>query len=695
MTIPVPLLVFALWQMLMAFAFAQERAPLTRITDIRRLSREEAVKGLPVKISGVCIPISDSVKRCHFALWNEGECIWVSIRGTKLRGIPLREPFNPKDIVRGAHLQIEGITDSAAYAPSIALLSMRRLGVLPVPPAQHLSMDRLLSGSEDCQWIELEGIVQAAISTGSLLMVVDGNFCRVDGVEDVLSTLIDARVRARGLFTPSVNYRSEPAMLRVLVSDGKTDIDVLEPPPANPFLSPHVPLNRLMPFSPGTSRFHRKVITGTVIFAVPGHYFFLQEGAAGLRVDSENASVRVGQRVEVAGFIETSYTFASLKNGVVRNLGTAPVPPPEPVTVGRLLDPALRGDWGKAASTDFGGRLVRLYGILQRLDWQADRVPATAWVESGGRFIAAHFANARPLLPRQIEQLAPGSGIELTGICEYEFAKKSGSSVEMDAPTGFHLLLAGADQLRILHPTSWWTPVRLTIALVGVGATLLVMSGWTAMLRREVIRQTRLIEKKGRAEAANAERARIARDLHDEMGSNLTEIGLLTESGQVEEAFACSQALAKQLDAVVWAVDPANDTLEHFAQYLVAHAQNMLSLAEIGLRMDLPDAFPLVPLSSDQRHQLFLAAKEALHNVVKHAKATRVQLRIRIESQSMLIEIEDDGIGLPSHMAESPGQDGLKNIASRMDRIQGSCEFRKASGVRGTLVRLVFPLPAE
>jgi len=696
MTIPVPLLVFALWQMLVAFAFAQEHAPLTRIADIRRLSREEAVKGLPVRISGICIPVSDSAKRYHFALWSEGECIWVSIRGFKLRGLPLRESVNPEDIFRGAHLEIEGITDSAAYAPSIAPLSIRRIGVLPVPPPNHFSVDRLLSGSEDCQWIELEGIVHASVPKECLLMIVDGNFCRLDGVESDSVQLIDARIRVRGLFTPDVNFRSEPTMLRVMVSNAKTDIDVIEPPPVDPFLSPHVPLNRLMPFSPGSSFFHRKVVTGTVIFAVPGQYFFLQEGSTGLRVESTSADVRVGQRVDVAGFIDASYAFASLKGGLVRAVGTVHVPQPELVTVGQLLDPAMRSDWGKAASTDFFGRMVKLCGNLQRVDWQADRVPVTAWVESGGKLIAAHFAtNARPLSSWQAEQLTHGSGVELTGICEYEFPPKGRFTPEKDVPTGFHLLLAGTDQLRILHPPSWWTPVRLTIALGGMAATLLVMSGWTAMLRREVVRQTRLIEAKGRAEAVNRERERIAGDLHDEMGSNLAQLTLLSEQGQLDRVITGSRELAGQLDAVVWALNPVNDTLNHFVRYLTHYTQDVLSLAGIGLRLAIPDTLPHVNLSAEQRHQLILAAREVLHNSIKHAKATRVYLRMRLESRAAILEIEDNGIGLPPSLLPLPGHDGLESIRNRMTRIHGWGEFCKGAGGCGTLVRFTFPLQAE
>ena len=669
--------------------------PLTRIADIRRLSREEAVKGLPVRVSGVCIPVSDSVRQYHFALWNEGECIWVSIRGTKLRGLPLRAPIAPEDIFRGAHLEIEGITDSAAYAPSIALLSIRRVGVLPVPSPNHLSVDRLLSGSEDCQWIELEGIVQAALPKGGLLMIVDGSFCRLDGVERDAEQLIDARIRVRGLFTPDVNYRSEPARLRVMVYDGKTDIDVIEPPPADPFLSPHIPLNRLMPFTLGSSFFHRKVVTGTVIFAVPGHYFYLQEGATGLRVESTSADVRIGQRVDVAGFIDTSYTFASLKGGVVRVVGTALVPRPEPVTTGQLLDPANSSDWGKAASTDFGGRMVKLYGSIQRLDWQADRVPATVWVQSGGMCIAAHFANAMPLSSRQAEQLAPGSGVELTGICEYEFPPNGGFAAEHVVPSGFHLLLAGTDQVRVLHPPSWWTPVRLTIALGGVAATLVVMSSWTAMLRREVARKTRLIEEKGRTEAVNRERERIAGDLHDEMGSNLAQIALLSEQGHLDRVIAGSRELAGQLDAVIWALNPVNNTLDHFVRYLTHYAQDVLCLAGIGLRLAMPDTLPHVSLSAEQRHQLILAAREVLHNVIKHAKATRVYLRMRLELRDAILEIEDNGIGLPPSLLPEPGHDGLENIRNRMTRIHGSSEFCTGAGGCGTLVRFTFPLPVE
>jgi signal transduction histidine kinase len=112
------------------------------------------------------------------------------------------------------------------------------------------------------------------------------------------------------------------------------------------------------------------------------------------------------------------------------------------------------------------------------------------------------------------------------------------------------------------------------------------------------------------------------------MGANLTQIGLLCERARneldspasaqdhLDRALASTHALAGQLDAVVWSVDPSNDTLEHFAQYLSTYAADFLALAGIRVRLEVPEELPAATLSSVLRHHLFLAAKEALHNVV-------------------------------------------------------------------------------
>jgi len=246
----------------------------------------------------------------------------------------------------------------------------------------------------------------------------------------------------------------------------------------------------------------------------------------------------------------------------------------------------------------------------------------------------------------------------------------------------------------------WWETTWFRVLGPLAAAGLL---GWGILLgvRR---RHRHQIERLEMLRATERERARIAADLHDEMGANLTQIGLLCERARnetghpasaqyhLDRAVASTHALAGQLDAVVWAVDPANDTLEHFAQYLSNYAQDFLALADIRVRLEVPEELPVVTLSSVARHQLFLAAKEALHNVVRHAGAARVTMRIRPQAGAVIVEIEDDGKGLAAAGTSASGADGLDNMAQRMARIHGRCEVLPGAEGHGTLLRFALPL---
>lgn len=202
--------------------------------------------------------------------------------------------------------------------------------------------------------------------------------------------------------------------------------------------------------------------------------------------------------------------------------------------------------------------------------------------------------------------------------------------------------------------------------------------------------------------ALNEERARIARDLHDELGANLARIGLLTELAdqvigdpdktrhQLSRILTAARGITRQLDSVVWAVDPANDTLESLARYVHGHAEEYMSMASIRCRfveMDLPE----IHLASSLRHHLLMITKESLHNVVKHAGATTVILRLRYENEILTLDIEDDGKGIGDLQSHRYGN-GLKNIHKRAAAVGGTCEFTPGNGGKGTLVRLRIPV---
>jgi signal transduction histidine kinase len=199
------------------------------------------------------------------------------------------------------------------------------------------------------------------------------------------------------------------------------------------------------------------------------------------------------------------------------------------------------------------------------------------------------------------------------------------------------------------------------------------------------------------------ERARIAQDLHDDLGASLTEISLLANLAAEErppngddddtlpEVAAKARALVGALDEIVWAINPRHDTLRSLAEYLAAFGGKYLGRAGITLRRDLPRDLPDVSLDAERRHNIFLAAREALNNAVKHSEATEVWLRVRLESGEVKVCVEDNGRGLRTG-ADELGE-GLRNMRERMKRIGGTCEIE--SDANGTRVSLSLPLASN
>ena len=249
--------------------------------------------------------------------------------------------------------------------------------------------------------------------------------------------------------------------------------------------------------------------------------------------------------------------------------------------------------------------------------------------------------------------------------------------------------------LPITRQPWFWTLLVLSFVSIGLGV-------WRYLeklrFEQEVIRLKQIAIR-------NEERSRIARDLHDELGANLARIGLLTELAgqavgdpkkthdQLDRILGAARSLSRQLDSVVWAVDPANDTLESLARYLHGHAEDYLQMAGIRCRfecMDLPD----LPLASSLRHHLLMITKESLHNVVKHANASIVSLRLNSEAGVLSLEIEDDGTG-PGLTEGHRHGNGLNNMRKRAKETGGTFEFKSARNGTGTLVHLRIPLKPE
>ncbi len=210
-----------------------------------------------------------------------------------------------------------------------------------------------------------------------------------------------------------------------------------------------------------------------------------------------------------------------------------------------------------------------------------------------------------------------------------------------------------------------------------------------------------------RQRALEQERTRIARDLHDDLGASLTRIALLSELAKadlhkpelarthLDQIFTTVSGLTRELNEIVWAVNPANDSLEHFTDHICKFAQDYLSLAGIRCRLDFPESVPAYAMPSPERHSLFLAAKEALHNIVKHAEAGQVWIRLKLEQGMLRLLVEDDGKGWDTEILTAASQTvvghGLTNMQKRMEQLGGRFAQESKPG-NGTIVRLELPL---
>jgi signal transduction histidine kinase len=212
----------------------------------------------------------------------------------------------------------------------------------------------------------------------------------------------------------------------------------------------------------------------------------------------------------------------------------------------------------------------------------------------------------------------------------------------------------------------------------------------------------RKMERLEQQRALERERARIAKDIHDDLGASLTRIILLSQSakadlettgndtGDLDRIFGTARELTRAMDEIVWAVNPTHDTLDSLAGYLGKFAQDYLRAANIRCRLRVPMQLPPWPLTAEVRHNLFLAVKEALHNVVKHSGASEVSINLTIEQSGFSLAVEDNGRGFDVEAANAPdgngsanpdrieSGNGLANMRRRLAEIGGSCEIRSA-----------------
>jgi signal transduction histidine kinase len=255
----------------------------------------------------------------------------------------------------------------------------------------------------------------------------------------------------------------------------------------------------------------------------------------------------------------------------------------------------------------------------------------------------------------------------------------------------------GATLAVTVEPFLWETlPFRGAGAALGV---LVLGLGIRWFSQRRLRLQVAALE---RDQAVNRERARIARNMHDDVGASLTQIGLLSElarrqlpdpagtASRLDELGNLSCEVVRNLDAMVWTVDPEHDTVAGLVEYIAGFAQEYVAPAGWACRLDLPPRLPDDPVAAATRHHVLLLVKEALNNALKHSGATEVTFRAAVEGRTLRLELADNGRGFDP-ATSGRFSDGLGNMRDRARLAGGRCTITSTPGT-GTKITVELPL---
>lgn len=274
----------------------------------------------------------------------------------------------------------------------------------------------------------------------------------------------------------------------------------------------------------------------------------------------------------------------------------------------------------------------------------------------------------------------------------YRFRLRSSTDVDAWEDTEDRLTI-------VVDPLLWERPwFRVAIVTAVVAATAGATAGFLRRRNRRRIASLREIA------SLHQERMRIARDMHDEVGTNLTQIALLASVARVgasadqvarlEDVATIARQTAAAFDEIVWAINPKHDTLPHLLSYLLKRAEESLRRFGIACEITTPDDIAPWPAPAEFRRNVLLIVKEAVGNVVKHAGASHVWIDVQIFGHRLRISVRDDGCGMRQHdhAREVRDRRGLVNMIGRAAGMGGNCRVEPAPD-SGTIMTLEIPIP--
>lgn len=701
-------------------AAADDAAAASAVVPIASLRMPSATRSdVPVVIQGRATWVARGGGISEYAaVQDETAGIWIDIQRAKDSGAWQGEAAW-QGIEPGMLVEVRGTRDrdDQTFAPQIIprdIVPVPSPDRIVFPHARDTSADRLFSGLDDSQRITLTGIAQGLRVQGmQRVLTLEGGGRPISVVlpkgEEFPDpdTILDATLSVSGVATSSYTKRGQFVMPTIFVARG-SDIRIVQPPPATAFAVPKIPLHRLGRFQPEIDMRHRIRTQGTVSYASGGRIFYLQEEALGVRVETmKPVRLTPGDLVEVSGFLDREQVLAGLAqaagivNAVVRVIGHENRPqvmviqPDEILEINRPRRIPLPGD--------YDGCLIECrarVGDLQDNDWKI--LPLIA----GKTTLTATMANdVRAALP----PLVSGCELVIRGIVQLELRAPTLHTLPRVARMS--LIVPSASDIVVVSRPSWWTPRRLLAALSLLAVVLAALLGWVVLLRRQVAIQSRRladeIMERERAEiefeASLQERTRLAANLHDTVLQTVTGIGFQLKSCQKTTAQAATtdaeslgvaqrmvEHAVDQLRGTVWrmstmplegATFPA--ALEAMAARLQDGQKPRITVHVAGVERDVPKVVS---------GNLLLLAEEAVHNALRHADASLIDVMAIYHEATVGVVVHDNGIGFdPGGQPQRPvGHFGLDGMRDRMKRLGGTVTVESHPG-SGTTITAEVP----
>ncbi len=237
---------------------------------------------------------------------------------------------------------------------------------------------------------------------------------------------------------------------------------------------------------------------------------------------------------------------------------------------------------------------------------------------------------------------------------------------------------------------TWWFKTLVVAALL----TFLFFIGrfiyFYQLRKQKVILEKRL--------AVQFERQRISSEMHDDIGAGLSGIRLMTEMArtrskdqsvntEIEKIYDSVGDISSKMKEVIWSLNADNDSLGSLLSYLQKQIRHWLENYPAQLTIEMPELVPGVEITGEYRRNIYLAIKEAIHNIIKHSNADKIDIVISC-GEALIISVTDNGKGFDTRQKDNSGI-GLKNMNQRMEKIGGSFTLQQENG---TTIILKIPL---